>query len=206
MQPVIDNGEDTMRFISFRLMAVAVALFVGVAAKAATLSYHAVLDGATENPSVVTPGTGTARVTIDTLANTMRLQVSFSDLIGTVTMAHIHGPATFPNTAGVMTTTPYFLGFPLGVTSGTYDSTFDLGAASTFNNTFINNNGGTVAGAAAAFLAALAAEQAYLNIHTTYSAPGEIRGFFAPVPVPPALGLMLAALAGLGLAARRRAG
>ena len=46
-------------------------------------------------------------------------------------------------TAGVATTTPTFPGFPSGVTSGSYSNTFDLTLASSWNATFITDNGGT---------------------------------------------------------------
>ena len=39
---------------------------------------------------------------------------------------------------------PTFLGFPLGVTSGTYDQAFDLAAAGNYNPAFITSHGGTV--------------------------------------------------------------
>ena len=63
------------------------------------------------------------------------------------------------------------MGFPLGVTSGSDDHTFDLGEPGTFNATFLGANGGTAEGAAAALIAGLEAGQAYFNIHTNF-APG----------------------------------
>jgi hypothetical protein len=48
-------------------------------------------------------------------------------LTSTDTAAHIHCCAPLGTNAGVATTVPTFLGFPLGVTSGTYSSqVFDL--------------------------------------------------------------------------------
>ncbi len=96
--------------------------------------------------------------------------------------------------------TPTFAGFPLGVTSGTYDAVFDTTLASTWNAAFVTANGGTPAGAEAALAAGIAAGQAYLNIHTSSFAGGEIRGFLALQP-PAALNVPTLSSAGLALAA-----
>src|SRR4029450_2181923 len=69
---------------------------------------------------------------------------------------------------GVATTTPTFTDFPLGVKSGTYDHTFELGLASSYNSAFIAANGGTVITASNALFAGLDAGRAYLNIHKGY--------------------------------------
>ena len=50
----------------------------------------------------------------------------------------------------------------------------------------------------------MSASTAYFNIHTTAFAGGEIRGFLAPIPEPETYALMLAGLAAVGVAARRR--
>jgi hypothetical protein len=135
-------------------------------------------------------GSGTAMLTIDEIANTMAIQVDFLGLSGNTSVSHIHGPTASPfsGTAGVMTTTPTFAGFPVGVKFGTYSTILDLLAASTYRAGFITANGNSVPGARNAFLAALADNKAYLNIHTagTFSS-GEIRGFFVqqvPGPLP----------------------
>jgi hypothetical protein len=156
--------------------------------------YGAALDGASESPPNASAGTGSTLVDYDDVLHTLRVQASFSGLTGTTTNAHIHGPTATAGTgtAGVMTTTPTFAGFPSGVTSGTYDNTLDLTLASSWNAAFVTANGGTAAGAEAAFAAALAAGTTYLNIHTSAFPGGEIRGFLTPVPEPATLGLMAA--------------
>ena len=108
--------------------------------------------------------------------------VTFADLLGTTTASHIHAATAVPGTgtAGVATTVPTFTDFPLGVTSGSYDHTFDLTLPSSWNPSFISANGGTPAGAEAALASALAAGESYLNIHTTLVPGGEIRGFVTP--------------------------
>jgi hypothetical protein len=168
--------------------------------------YQASLTGPNESPTNLSPGIGTALVTIDTLLHTMQVQVSFSGLTGTTMASHIHSPTPTPGTgtAGVATTTPTFTAFPLGVTSGTYDHTFDLTLASSYNPAFVTANGGTTAGAEAALLAGLAADDAYLNIHSSTFQGGEIRGFLLAIPEPATMGLTGLALAGLIFAQRRR--
>jgi hypothetical protein len=170
---------------------------------AAVLNYEAVLNGAAEAPANSSPGTGSATLTVDTLARTFLLDVAFSDLDGSTTVAHIHGPTALPGvgTAGVMTQTPSFAGFPAGVTAGSYSMTYDMSALATWNPAFVTTQGGTVEGAEAAFISSLASGTAYLNIHTTRYPGGEIRGFLTevtPVPLPAGFVLSLTALAILG--------
>jgi hypothetical protein len=177
------------------------------AAQAAITIYTATLSGPNESPPNASPGTGSATVTIDTVANTMQVSVTFSGLLGGTTASHIHAPTPAPlsGTAGVATTTPTFAGFPLGVTAGAYNpsAAFDLLAASTYNPAYVTANG-TVAGARDALLTALANGQAYLNIHTTVVPGGEIRGFLVAVPEPASWLMMLIGFGAIGAAMRRR--
>ena len=185
------------------LLAAAVAL----PATAHETVYKATLNGASEAPPNVSPGFGTATVTFDFDAVTMRVETSFSGLLGNTTASHIHCCTAVPGTgtAGVATTTPTFPGFPLGVTSGSYDHTFDMSLASSYNPAFITSHGGTISSAMNALIFGLDAGETYLNIHTSVFPGGEIRGFLVAVPEPSTYALMLAGLGLAGLAARRRA-
>lgn len=171
-------------------------------------SYSATLTGAQEATPNASPAIGAAIVTFDVTSHTLTVGTVFTDLLGTVTAAHIHCCVAPPGTAGVATMVPTFTGFPSGVSGGTYLMSFDTSLAATWNQAFINNHGGTTAGAEAALLAGLDSGMAYLNIHTSLYPGGEIRGFLAPAPVPePAMVLMLAlgAPLAIGIARRRRA-
>jgi hypothetical protein len=164
----------------------AVAVGSASTAQATVTAYTAALDGASESPPNDSPGTGSAKLVLDDVAHTMRLQVVFGGLLGTTTAAHVHAATALPGqgNAGVATMVPAFIGFPLGVTAGTYDWTFDMTDPATYNPSFLNAHGGTPAGAEAFLVQSIGDGTAYFNIHTTQFGAGEIRGFFGGGIVP----------------------
>lgn len=165
--------------------------------------YGASLLGSSEVPANASPATGSVLITIDFDLVTMRVETNFSGLLGNVTAAHIHC-CTDPGTnVGAATQVPSFIGFPLGITAGTYDHTFDMALASSYNPAFITNHGGLVSTAFNDLVAGLDAGKAYLNIHTDLFPGGEIRGLLSPVPEPESYALLLAGLGVLTLFARR---
>ena len=189
--------------LALAVIATATALGVGPAAHGVIITYIASLSGANESPPVPSPATGFTQVTIDTVLHTMRVQVTFSGLLGTSTACHIHSATTVPfaGNAGVATQLPSFAGFPLGVTSGSMDTTFDMTLASSWNPAFITANGGTPATAETALFNSMAAGTAYLNVHSSMFTGGEIRGFLV-VPAPATASLFV--LAAFGARRRRR--
>lgn len=142
------------------------------------------LSGANENPPNASPGTGTAQVTLDTANHLLRVKVTFSGLTSNTTAAHIHCCIQAPQNTGVATTVPAFPGFPLGVTSGSLDQTYNTLDPGTWNPAFVTAHGGTPAGAEAFLAAGLPQGMAYLNIHTTNNPGGEIRGFLIAQTAP----------------------
>jgi CHRD domain/PEP-CTERM motif len=194
------RGENSMT----RLLAAAFLLLSTWMAHAAPIVFHTSLSGAAEAPANPSLGTGFATVTMDDAADTLRVEVTFSGLTGTTTASHVHCCTAVPGagTAGVATELPLFTGFPTGVTSGTYDHTFDTSLLATWNPAFVTANGGNAESAADAFLAGMLAGKAYLNIHTNVFPAGEIRGFLG-IPEPGTLALLGLALGAFAL--RRRA-
>jgi len=155
------------------------------------MTFIAGLSGANERPDPVpSPGTGLAVVVLDPTAETIQILATFSSLTSPTTAAHIHCCAPINTNAGVATTVPAFIGFPLGVTFGAYMSpVFSLADALIYNPAFIAAQGG-LQQAEAALIAGIIAGQSYFNIHTVNFPGGEIRGQLAavaPVPLPQAL-------------------
>ena len=201
-----------------RILATGFMLFLGAAAVHAQ-TFVSTLSAAAENPPTASTASGSTTVILDTGAHTLRVIANFSGLTTGTTASHIHCCVAVPpgnGNVGVATMTPSFVGFPLGVTSGSMDQTYNTLNAATWNAPFIAANGATPAGAEAALASGLRNGTAYLNLHTTMFPGGEIRGFLLAGPtgflVPTlsqsvigVLALLLLVAAGWVLVRRRRA-
>jgi uncharacterized protein (TIGR03118 family) len=111
------------------------------------------LNGSSEVPSVTTPATGTASLTL--IGNQLLYTVNYSGLVGPAILSHIHGPAPAGSNAPVIV--------PFNTPSGTSGSI--SGTATLTTNE----------------LAYLLAGQTYVNVHSTTNAGGEIRGQINPM-------------------------
>lgn len=201
--------EDQMRISRFLLSA---ALAMAVPVYSSTIIYTATLNGASEDPPTGSPGTGIATLTLNTILETLIVDVTFSGLTGASTAALIHCCTAVAGSgnASVASAVPSLPGFPLGGTSGSFDMTFDLTSPSFYNPAFVTAEGGTPAAAETALTTGLADGLAYFNIHTADFPGGEIRGFFetkstSSVPEPASALLFGASLLTLILARRLRA-
>jgi hypothetical protein len=176
--------------VSFGVVAVAVALILP--ASAHQFRFTTPLTGVDEEAPNSSPGFGSAIVTLDEDELTMRVQVSFGDLVGAVTSANlfavtgerlagtgiavISDGSTEPPTA----TLP---DFPVGDSAGEYDRTINLQLESSYDPAFVATYGGSDPqfrlGTALIALEKQAFElgRAYLSISTTAYPDGEIRGF-----------------------------
>ena len=192
-----------MRYVFPALGLVAALMLQAPSADAIPMTFVGNLSGANEVPPVNTPGTGLATVILDPTAQTIQVNVTFSGLTSNDVAAHIHCCAPLGTNAGVATTVPAFLGFPLGVTSGSYSSAvFDLTQPTIYNPAFVTMQGGLPA-AEAALIAGIQTGMTYLNIHTMNNPGGEIRGQLFPIPEPSTFLLLGSGLAGLLLWRKR---
>ena len=192
-----------------RKLIVLLSLFLAPASMhAATTVYSNAMSGPAENPANASPGTGFFTITVDNTLNTLRVQATFSGLTGTTSAAHIHASASMvplTGTAGVAVVPPSLPGFPLGVTAGTYDNTFDMTLSSSFNASYVTANGGTVPAAWSALQTQIDQGRSYLNFHTSAFGGGEIRGILVPVPEPGSAVFLGLSAAGLAVSRRRKA-
>jgi hypothetical protein len=124
-------------------------LLVAGAAAADTLVFCVTLDGSHEVSPVVTPASGTGTLSYDTVTKMLAVNVTFGGLSSAQTGAHIHGPATPAQNAGVIFPLP--LGSPINVVVGPLD---------------------------AAQEGYLTGGLMYINVHTEVYPSGEIRGVF----------------------------
>ena len=196
-----------MKRIVLCLVMGAALLLPARATYATPITFVANLSGANEIPPSGSPATGSAKVVLDPVAETIQINVTFSGLTTPDIAAHIHCCLPFPFdpiNIGVATTLPAFPGFPLGVTSGTYSSAvLSLTDPATYNPAFVTLEGG-IAGAEAALVAGIENRETYLNIHTQQFGGGEIRGFLVAAPEPSTILLLGAGLAGLACVTWRR--
>jgi hypothetical protein len=142
---------------------------------ASIINYNVLLDGA--QAGVVTPATGTAFLTLDDVADTLFVSLTFSGLTTPTTNAHIHCCAAPGANAGVVI--PFLpAGFITGTTSGSFTATFSL------TPELVDD---------------IKSGLSYINIHTTAFPAGEIRGQIVHNPAT----LVLLAIGLAGLAATR---
>jgi len=192
-----------MKYLSSAVFLTLALMLPALPAAASVLIFEGTLSGANENPPVSSPGTGSVEVVLDTTAQTLREIVAFSGLTSNDTAAHIHCCVAFGGNTGVATAVPTLPGFPLNVTSGTFDMTFSLLDPTFYNPAFVTAQGG-IAGAEAALVAGIMSTMTYFNIHTVNNAGGEIRSELFPVPEPPSLPLLIAALLSFSVWRRHR--
>jgi hypothetical protein len=140
---------------------------------AATITYTATLTGAAEKPNAVTTtGTGTWTGTYDPSTGILSYTVSYSGMTANTNLAHIHGPATVDQFAGVIVNLDQAAQartITLGATSGTGTGTVNLNVGATWPSA-----GATITGVQLKEL--MDNGMTYVNIHTTANPGGEIRG------------------------------
>lgn len=148
---------------------------LSVAPAQAQTVFIAELTSEAENPPAASQATGSALVVFDPTFQTMRVRTTFNGLTTPTVDGHIHCCAPTTANAGVAVGFRP-TGFPLGVTSGQYDASFDLNAVGIYGGGFLAANGGTAATARTALINGTQSGLAYVNVHTTRFPGGEIRG------------------------------
>ena len=196
------KGMRPIYAIAAVIASVAAVLLPAPATYASPMLFGGNLSGANEIPPNASAATGHVTVALDTTAQTITIDATFTGLGSNDAAAHIHCCAPLGTNVGVATTLPAFMGFPLGVTSGSFDQTFSLTDATFYNPAFVTANGGTIAGAEAALEAGIENEMTYFNIHTVNFSGGEIRSELSPIPEPASIWLMSIALLAFGLMRR----
>jgi CHRD domain len=162
-----------MKFV-LPMMAAALAA-VTAPASAATFVFTGTLSGANEVPANSSTATGTFTATLDDVANSISVAITFAGLSANASAGHIHCCAAVTANAPVIVG---FAGFP-GATSGTYSNSF--------TGISVTNVNGIKAGLS------------YINIHSQQFPGGEIRGQLAAVSAVPEVATWGMMIVGFGM-------
>jgi hypothetical protein len=112
---------------------------ISLSVKATIYPIHNNFSGGQEVPPNASPGRGTIVGTYDDATNTISYTIIFSGLISPTVAAHFHAPAMPGANAPVIIG---YVGFPAGVTSGTYSNTHvitDLQETQLFSGLWYSN-------------------------------------------------------------------
>jgi heme A synthase len=128
---------------------------VTVAAQAAPMKMTVPLTGAQQVPPLKVAGHGTADLTYDPSTRKLTWTITYTDLTGTATMAHIHGPAPAGKNAGV----------EVWLSQQGQQATSPITGEATLTPALAQQ---------------LMAGDTYINVHTHAHPGGEIRGQIIP--------------------------
>ena len=137
-------------------------------------NFNSKLSGDGEVPAVSSKGGGEFRATVQNNNTEMAFSLEYNGLSGPATMAHIHFGQSF--TTGGVVVHLCGSGGAAACPGAAGTVTGAIGASRVVDAT----TQGISAGEFAEVLAAIRAGNAYVNIHTTQSPPGEIRGQLKP--------------------------
>jgi hypothetical protein len=156
----------------------ALAMVLSSSANATIFNLQAVLDGAQADAGNGTgsTATGTAQLTFDDASGQFSWSIAWQGLLGAVTAAHFHGPASHNMSAGIVL------------------DVLDPSINPMVGNAVLTN------GQASQLLSG----KWYINIHSDRDRGGEIRGQVLRVPEPLTATLLLAGLVGMSRVRSRR--
>jgi hypothetical protein len=167
--------KRTLATLAFLLVVAAIA-----PAQATLITFTASLDGAQQVPPAMSSGTGSGSVVLDTVADTITVNLSWQGLTGPAIAAHIHGPGAVGVNASILFP---FANVPAATSGSIPQQTFAITPAQ---------------------ISDLEAGLYYMNVHTPNFPLGEIRGQLEQVPEPATVVLVAAGALGLAARARRR--
>ena len=204
------------RFLAFAT------LTLPLAVNATTYTFNASLAGANEVPGSGSTATGSAILSYNDFGSlsmaddTYTFSMTVTGLLGTPTAFHIHGAATTVENAPFRVALdgsfpPFVSSFAGGtlVVGGTAAGTSIIGGTGDGGYMLpATPVSGTNAGhLSMSFLSMLTSGLAYVNVHSTFTPTGEVRGQLlqvAVVPEPETYGMLLAGLALIGVIVERR--